>query len=341
MDKILFIHQRNDFTGSTRVLANVIETEFSEQQVSIITIAGNGFLTSLPNVRIIPISYLVFRGKKIPFITSLLWQLQAWILTLYYGWNYNTFYINTIIPYYAAIIGRIYGKKIVYHVHEKFVTKSFYVTVAEYVFNHVKSKRIFVSEYLKKQYPAKANCYSIVKYNTLPVSFLSKVKMIPIKNRELKNLLMITSLTKAKGIITYIEVAKRLPQYTFRLLISADMKTIMDFLHCEVPNNMKIIPKQSDIHPFLRTSDLLLNLSIPSLCIETFGMTILEAMAYGIPAVVPNVGGPVELIINGYNGYCIDVTDVDAVSETIQKALSIKKYEYLAKNSIERLKSFT
>lgn len=75
MDKILFIHQRNDFTGSTRVLANVIETEFSEQQVSIITIAGNGFLTSLPNVRIIPISYLVFRGKKIPFITSLLWQL--------------------------------------------------------------------------------------------------------------------------------------------------------------------------------------------------------------------------------------------------------------------------
>lgn len=341
MDKILFIHQRNDFTGSTRVLANIIETEFSEQQVSIITIAGNGLLTSLPNVRIIPISYLVFRGKRIPIITSLLCQLQAWILTLYYGWNYNTFYINTIIPYYAAIIGRIYGKKIVYHVHEKFVTKSIYVTVAEYVFNHVKSKRIFVSEYLKEQYPAKANCYSIVKYNTLPVSFLSKVKMVPIKNRELKNLLMITSLTKAKGIITYIEVAKRLPQYTFRLLISADMKTITDFLHCEVPNNMKIIPKQSDIHPFLRTSDLLLNLSIPSLWIETFGMTILEAMAYGIPAIVPNIGGPTELIINGYNGYCIDVTDIDAVSEAIQKALRTKEYEHLAKNSIERLKSFT
>ena len=29
MKKVIFFHPRNDFTGSTRVLANVIESEYS------------------------------------------------------------------------------------------------------------------------------------------------------------------------------------------------------------------------------------------------------------------------------------------------------------------------
>lgn len=51
--------------------------------------------------------------------------------------------------------------------------------------------------------------------------------------------------------------------------------------------------------------------------VETFGMTILEAMAYGIPAIVLNVGEPMEIVSDGYNGYCIDVSDVDVVSATV------------------------
>lgn len=340
MDKILFIHRWNDFTGSTRVLANIIETEYVDQQVTILALTGTGFLSLLPNVHIISIRYPLFRGRKIPIFTSLIWRLHALYLILLYGWNYDIFYINTIMPYYAAIVGRIYRKKIVYHVHEKFVIKSLHVRVAEYVFNHVKSKRIFVSEYLKKQYLDKSNCESIVKYNTLSRSFLSKVLVIPVNERKQNTLLMITSLTKAKGIFTYIEVAKQLPEYTFRLLVSADMERIVDYLHHDIPNNVEIIPKQSDIHPFLRTSDLLLNLSDPSLCIETFGMTILEAMAYGIPSVVPDVGGPTELVINGYNGYCVDVTNVSVIVNSIRRILNKKEYGRFVENSMERVKAF-
>lgn len=341
MTKTLFIHRQNDFTGSTRVLANIIETEYAKQQVTVIAFNGNGFLSLLPNAHIINIKYPLFSGKKIPLFSGMVWRLHAWLIILFYGWRYDVFYINTIMPYYAAIIGRLYGKKIIYHVHEKFVNKSSYVKIAEYVFNHIKSKRIFVSEYLMNQYPYKKNCKSVVEYNRLPSSFFSKVHITPINERKRNSLLMITSLTKAKGIFTYLELARLLPKYTFRLLVSADRTDIMEFLHQNVPNNVEIIPKQSDIHPYLCTSDLLLNLSIPSLWVETFGMTILEAMAYGIPSIVPNVGGPTELVINGYNGYCIDVTDVDVVSETIEKVLNTDEYELLAKHSLERLKCFT
>lgn len=340
MNKILFIHPLDDFTGSTRVLANVIETQYADRRVTVITLRNDGFLSLLPNVNIIPIKYPSFRGKRIPVFSGLIWRIYAWYLTFLYGWNYDIFYINTIMPYYAAVVGRIYRKKIVYHVHEKFVTQSLYVKVAEYVFNHVKSKRIFVSEYLKQQYPDKSNCESIVEYNRLPHSFLSKVQVVPITERKRDTLLMITSLTKAKGIFTYIEVAKQLPEYTCRLLVSANLEEIMNYFHYDIPHNVEIIPKQSDIHPFLRTSDLLLNLTNPSLSIETFGMTILEAMAYGIPSIVPNVGGPTELIINGYNGYCVDVTNVNIVVNSIRRILNKKKYENCVRYSLERVKYF-
>lgn len=341
MNKILFFHQRNDFTGSTRVLANVIESEYVGQPVTVITIGKkNGFLSTLPNVRIIPICYPLFKKKRIPFLTGLVWRLHAWLLALVYGWCYDTFYINTITPYYAAIVGWLYRKKLIYHVHEKFIIRSFWVKVFEFVFNHVQAKRIFVSEYVKSQYPAKKGCEAVVKYNTLPKSYLSMVTVVPIEQRKRNTVIMITSLTKAKGIFTYIEVARRVPEYKFRLLVSAQMERIKAFLACELPPNVELIPAQSNIHPFLKTSDLVVNLSIPSLCIETFGMTILEAMAYGIPAIVPNVGGPTEIVSDGYNGYCIDVTDVDVVSATVRRIFEKEEYQRLAENSLSRLTLF-
>ena len=51
--------------------------------------------------------------------------------------------------------------------------------------------------------------------------------------------------------------------------------------------------------------------------IETFGMTILEAMAYGIPVIAPPIGGPKELIRDGREGRLIDSRNIDELIETI------------------------
>ena len=48
MDNILFFHPQNDFSGSTRVLANVIETEYIGRKISVITLnRSEGFLSML------------------------------------------------------------------------------------------------------------------------------------------------------------------------------------------------------------------------------------------------------------------------------------------------------
>lgn len=341
MHKILFFHPNNDYTGSTRVLANLIESEYNEEKITIVTTNNqNGFLSDLPNVHIIPIFSPRYHKRKIFMITGIISRLHACLLTLLHGWHYDIFYINTITPFYAAVVGWLYHKHIIYHVHEKFVTRSMNIRLFEYVFNHVRAKHIFVSKYVKSQYPVKSNCRNIVKYNVLPKSFLAEVRMKPIEERERNKIIMISSLTKSKGIFTYIDVAHRMPECTFRLLVSADMVSIMRFLNCKLPSNVELIPAQSNIHPFLQSSDLVVNLSIPKLCIETFGMTILEAMSYGIPAIVPNIGGPTEIVKDGYNGYCIDVTNSNLIVTTIRKMLKKEEYIKLANNSLNRIREF-
>lgn len=74
--------------------------------------------------------------------------------------------------------------------------------------------------------------------------------------------------------------------------------------------------------------------------VETFGMTILEAMAYGIPSVVPNIGGPTELIKDGYNGYCVDTTNIHLIADAIIKTLSEEEYARLCENAIKQYETF-
>ena len=343
MKPIIFFHNNNDYTGSTRVLADVIAAEYADQRVSVVAYRnGNkGLLSQLPNVNIISYWKPQRHGEDIFLVTSQLVRLQVTLIALLIGWRYMAFYINTVVPFQAALVGRLYRKHIIYHVHEKFVQRVGVVPLMEWVFNHTKAHRIFVSRYTKEQYPDNPSCTWEIKYNKLSAEYLAKVRVKPIRERKCDTILMIASLSKLKGIFNFLDIAALLSAYRFRLMLSSDMCSIRSFIGDHpVPSNVELIPAQSDIHPYMYDADLLLNLSIPFFWVETFGMTILEVMAYGIPAIVPNVGGPTELITNGYNGYCTDVTDVHLVASLIEKALQPEEYACLVTNALSMFERF-
>lgn len=83
-----------------------------------------------------------------------------------------------------------------------------------------------------------------------------------------------------------------------------------------------------EMYKYFVACDCLINLS-PK---EIFGMTILEAMYYGLPVIAHVAPGPNDIIRDGGNGLLIDSDDVFVWAQKIREAL--KKKETLAKNSI-------
>ena len=93
----------------------------------------------------------------------------------------------------------------------------------------------------------------------------------------------------------------------FKLVLNATQKNIDPyFAGKKIPKNLNIFTVQNNLHPFYQWADVLLNLSHIDSWIETFGLTILEGLCYHLPAIVPPIGGPTELITDGKNGYLID-----------------------------------
>lgn len=160
--------------------------------------------------------------------------------------------------------------------------------------------------------------------------------------------MMVCSLKIYKGLFEFVALAERHPQLHFEMILNAGEEEIASFFSEEsIPANLKIHASQSDMHPFYQRASLVVNLTNPSLCIETFGMTLLEAMCYGIPVIAPPVGGPAEIILAGKNGYMVDVRKEKELDETINalashpeqcEALSIqaKKTSLLFSNEILR-----
>ncbi len=60
----------------------------------------------------------------------------------------------------------------------------------------------------------------------------------------------------------------------------------------------------------------------PSRCYETFGLSVLEAMACGVPAIVPRMGALHELVSDRRTGFHVDVDDPEQMTATIRKAWS-------------------
>ncbi len=77
---------------------------------------------------------------------------------------------------------------------------------------------------------------------------------------------------------------------------------------------------------------------------EAFGLTVIEAMACGVPTFATQYGGPLEIIEDNISGFHLDTNNVDASTETIVNFLNQCKddkgyWEKISKGGIERIES--
>jgi len=154
--------------------------------------------------------------------------------------------------------------------------------------------------------------------------------------------LMVCSLKAYKGVFDFVNLASEMPKIKFELVVNAAKADLDDFFKDHtIPKNLKIFPVQTNVHLFYSRAFMVLNLSHPDKWVETFGLTALEAMCYGVPVIVPPVGGIAEVVQDGVNGYRIDVRDSGTIKSTIRRMWKTpKSYQRFSMNAKKRIKDF-
>ncbi len=83
--------------------------------------------------------------------------------------------------------------------------------------------------------------------------------------------------------------------------------------------NVHFLDSQQDVRLFYKAADLF-TLTSKS---ETFSLATLEAMSFGLPVVITEVGGAREMVSNYKNGFMVPVNDINVLAQAWDKALSL------------------
>lgn len=342
-NKIVCVHVLNGFTGSPNVLATVVNGLFNENYcVTLVSsLNNNGFLSNTKCTSKKSISYVFKKNKVFRLFEFLKFQFLAGFLLLNFSKN-DVIYLNTIQPFFPAIIAKLRGNKVVYHIHEAYPKKTFFTKFLFFIVQITSTKIICVSEYVLNQLNTKSKEKANVIYNSLSLDFCRN-QILKNKAEKQKTILMVSSAREYKGVFEFCKLALLLDEYNFVLVCDASKQGISE-LFGEYINisNLQIVETQTDLHPFYARTDLIVNFSIPSQIIETFGLTILEGMSYGLPSIVPPVGGITELVDEGVNGYKVDSRETEELVSKIRLILdNDSKYEEMSNEAIKKSKNFS
>ncbi|MBW7889078.1 MAG: glycosyltransferase family 4 protein [Bacteroidetes bacterium] len=165
------------------------------------------------------------------------------------------------------------------------------------------------------------------------ITFGSGVDLTRFTYEENKNIqknchfLFIGRLLKDKGLIEYVEAAKRIkikfPETTFTVLGNIDLDNpshITESLLQQWKKEEIIthLSEREDVRPVIRTADIVV---LPSYR-EGVPKAILEAMAMGKPIITTDVPGCRETIVDKRNGILIPVKDIAALTTAMEIMLS-------------------
>ncbi len=349
MRKVVFIHLFNDRSGSPAVLAQVIRVvQSSGMDADLYTgkQLPDGVLSGLVKKHFYTPYYWV-KNKYLHFTYYFLSQLVLFFQLFQYRNQDVIIYVNTLMPFGAALAGKLMGKKIIYHLHETSFRPIWLKKFLRGVIRLTAHKIIFVSEALLKT-DAFPSVPQVVIPNSLSDDFFLEARQsmyAPIKNGFF-SVLMVCSLKKYKGVCQFLELAQRClgnRGIRFELVLNAEITEIeLFFKGMNIPENLRVHSRQKNLSQFYRGASLVLNLSLVDQWIETFGLTVLEALSYGVPVIVPPTGGPAEVVRNGRDGFLIDAYEMDKLSRLVQDlALDEDFCRELSAHARERANDFS
>ncbi len=231
-------------------------------------------------------------------------------------------YVNTLLPFGAALYGWITGRRVVYHLHEVSVSPAPLRWFLTAIARRTAHRLIYVSDFHRRCLPI-PGVPSRTVLNALDERFLVRASANAYRHRHdgRFNVLMLASLRDYKGVPELLVLAERLAErldIRFDLVVNDDEAAIRRYFgSTALPANLAVHPRTDNPAVHYARACLVLNLSRPHQWVETFGLTLLEAMAFGVPVIAPPIGGPVELVRDCREGFLIDSRDCEALAAKV------------------------
>lgn len=311
------------------------------KEVHLYTSNSVGFLSGISGITYHSNYYIRSRFRILTLFTFFLSQFALAFRLFKHRKDSCIFYINTILPFSAILMGKFLGKKVTVHVHEFEISPRL---LNDFLFRVVRAyadEIIVVSKFLSKN-PSLFPRTPKVIYNCVKKEIEDQANT-KVEVKVDFRVLMLASLRPYKGIYEFLELAKALPKIGFDLILSDSDEDVYRWIGSQiVPDNLVILPVQKDVIPFFQKASLVINLAHKEEWLETFGMTILEGMYFGLPAIVPTEGGVTELVKDGVNGFLVDYSDLGRMKMLIKKMQSnLPFWMELSQNALDQSKLFS
>ena len=172
--------------------------------------------------------------------------------------------------------------------------------------------------------------------------YLTQKSKQPAAFRKIKRIINVGRLSPIKGQVEFLKaihiLKSQMPEIEVLLVGSENkgrhkytdliQKTITQL---NLGENVKLLGTRRDIPELLVSSDLLV---LSTLVPEAFGRVIVEAGAMGVPVLATKVGGVVEVIDEGENGWLVSAGDIQGMAK---KMLEILKQEDRALVTAQKL----
>ncbi len=189
-------------------------------------------------------------------------------------------------------------------------------------------KIIFVSNAGKNSYMNEFKIDSnkaVVVYNGIGLDKIENgIKKQKIETNPY-NITYIGRLNSVKGVDLLLRATKILKEkHNIKISIVGDgeerktLENLADTL--KIDDIVSFYGQQKDVAPFLDKASIFV---YPSIWQEVFGISIVEAMAYGIPCVATDVGGIPEIIEDGSNGFLCEKSNSNNLASTIEKVINL------------------
>lgn len=320
MKRIISIHLLDDCSDNTQVLHNSLSCLSSAgYHIDLLMAAPDeeaGGLSELPGVvtHALPHRWQPSRWRT---LLNFCWvQAVVFAKVLRLAGPGTVVYVNSLLPSGAALAARCRGARVVYHVHEVALRPALLQRLLCGFVNLTADRVLFVSHFVRQQLALSVPQQAVV-HNALSPDFLDEAKAVAPVAQPFR-VLMACSLKDYKGVPEFFGLARALPGIKFELVLKAAPEQVASYqTSYAVPANLTLYASTDNMHAHYRRASVVVNLSRPAEWVETFGTTVLEAMQYGKPVIVPVVGGVTEVNIVGETGFAIDGRDLSALERAL------------------------